>query len=87
MQVNVAVILRQNMRQKTQTAQDTKFRTALENMRYSACTEEDIAFLRAFTIPDFRKKRCLLERRNLRFSSVRTYPIIVVATATALGKY
>ncbi|KAH7904090.1 hypothetical protein BJ138DRAFT_1019599 [Hygrophoropsis aurantiaca] len=33
------------MRQKTQTADDAKLRTALENMRYKDCTEEDIAFL------------------------------------------
>ncbi|KAJ7168098.1 hypothetical protein C8R43DRAFT_876954 [Mycena crocata] len=34
------------MRQKTQTPDDAKLRTALENMRYAACTEEDIVFLR-----------------------------------------
>ncbi|TFK53511.1 hypothetical protein OE88DRAFT_1626505, partial [Heliocybe sulcata] len=41
------VILRENMRQKTQTPEDAKLRTALENMRYKACTEEDIIFLRS----------------------------------------
>jgi len=40
------VILRENMRQRTQTPEDAKLRTALENMRYSACTPEDIKFLR-----------------------------------------
>ncbi|KAJ7143172.1 hypothetical protein C8R43DRAFT_892056, partial [Mycena crocata] len=45
-QFNTVVILRQNMRQKTQTPEDAKLRTALENMRYAACTEEDIEFLR-----------------------------------------
>jgi len=45
-QVTTVVILRQNMRQKTQTPEDAKFRQALENMRYKACTHEDIAFLR-----------------------------------------
>jgi len=45
-QVCTVVILRQNMRQKTQSTEDSKFRKALENMRYKSCTEEDIAFLR-----------------------------------------
>src|SRR3979490_2523132 len=34
------------MRQRTQTAEDAKLRTALENMRYAACTPEDIQFLK-----------------------------------------
>src|SRR5258705_2672554 len=45
-QVTTVVILRKNMRQRTQTAQDAKMRTALENMRYAACTPEDIKFLK-----------------------------------------
>jgi len=45
-QVTTVVILRENMRQKTQTAEDNKLRTALENMRYAACTHEDIKFLK-----------------------------------------
>ncbi|KDQ25055.1 hypothetical protein PLEOSDRAFT_1078941 [Pleurotus ostreatus PC15] len=45
-QVTTVVILRQNMRQKSQTKEDAKFRTALENMRYRACTLEDVQFLR-----------------------------------------
>src|ERR1700723_2355548 len=45
-QVTTVVILRQNMRQTTQTENDAKFRTAPENMRYKSCTQEDIAFLR-----------------------------------------
>src|SRR6204780_1022109 len=40
------VILRKNMRQRKQTAEDAKLRTALENMRYAACTPEDIKFLK-----------------------------------------
>ncbi|KAF8240299.1 hypothetical protein L208DRAFT_1234045 [Tricholoma matsutake] len=42
------VILRQNMRQKTQTLEfneDAKLQTALENIRYAACTMKDIQFL------------------------------------------
>jgi hypothetical protein len=45
-QVTTVVILRQNMRQKIQSALDNQLRTALENMRYKACTPEDIRFLR-----------------------------------------
>ncbi|KAF9488227.1 hypothetical protein BDN71DRAFT_1403563 [Pleurotus eryngii] len=45
--VTSIVILRQNMRQKEQTADDAHFRTALENMRYKACTPEDVQFLKS----------------------------------------
>src|SRR3984885_12624838 len=45
-QVTTVVILRKNMRQRTQTPKDAKLRTALENMRYAACTPEDIKFLK-----------------------------------------
>jgi hypothetical protein len=34
------------MRQAEQSEEDTKLRTALENMRYKSCTPQDIAFLR-----------------------------------------
>ena len=34
------------MRQQSQTPADIKMCTALENMRYSACTAEDISFLK-----------------------------------------
>ena len=37
------------MRQKLQTAEDTKFHKALENMWYKACAQEDIAFLHTCT--------------------------------------
>jgi len=45
-QVTTVVILRQNMRQAQQSAEDSMLRTALENMRYKSCTPEDITFLR-----------------------------------------
>ena len=48
-QVTTVVILRENMRQKLQSLEDAKFRKALENMRYKACTQEDIIFLRTCT--------------------------------------
>ena len=46
-QFNIVVILRQNMRQKEQTEDDDKLRTALSNMRYGACTTQDVSFLRS----------------------------------------
>jgi hypothetical protein len=46
-QVTTVVILRENMRQKTQTSDDERLREALSNMRYKACTPDDIAFLRS----------------------------------------
>jgi hypothetical protein len=45
-QVTTVVILRENMRQKTQTAEDALLRTALVNMRYGRCSPDDIRFLR-----------------------------------------
>ena len=46
-QVTTVVILRKNMRQRTQSEKDGKLRTALENMRYAACRSEDIKFLKS----------------------------------------
>jgi hypothetical protein len=46
-QVTTVVILRQDMRQCTQSANDAKFHMALSNMRYKACTLADIAFLKS----------------------------------------
>ena len=43
--VTTVVILRENIRQQSQTPADAKMHTALENMRYGACTAEDISFL------------------------------------------
>ena len=45
-QITTVVILKQNMRQRSQSSKNAKFRTALENMRYKSCTNEDIDFLR-----------------------------------------
>ncbi|KAI0349808.1 hypothetical protein OH77DRAFT_1577497, partial [Trametes cingulata] len=39
------VILRENMRQRGMRSEDVAFRTALANMRYAQCTEEDISLL------------------------------------------
>lgn len=46
-QVTTVVILRQNMRQRTQSKNDDKLRKALENMRYKDCTATDIQFLKS----------------------------------------
>src|SRR5882762_3561771 len=51
-QVTTVVILRKNMRQRTQTPEDGKLRTALEIMRYAACTPEDIKFLKGRLLED-----------------------------------
>ncbi|KAH6907181.1 hypothetical protein BKA70DRAFT_1035611, partial [Coprinopsis sp. MPI-PUGE-AT-0042] len=41
-EVTNVIILRQNMRQTSMTPEDAKLRTALENMRYKACTRPSI---------------------------------------------
>ena len=46
-QVTTVVILRQNMRQCTDSDEDSQFREALSNMRYKACTAADITFLKS----------------------------------------
>jgi hypothetical protein len=46
-QVTTVVVLRKNMRQQNQSPDDAQFRQALANMRYKACTPEDITFLRS----------------------------------------
>jgi len=46
-QITTVVILRDNMRQRAQSAEDAQFREALVNMRYKACTPADIAFLKS----------------------------------------
>jgi hypothetical protein len=46
-QITTVMILKENMRQRSQSEEDERLRTALENMRYAACTPDDIAFLRS----------------------------------------
>ncbi len=48
-QTTTVVILQENMRQTSQTQDDTKFRTVLENMRYRNCTTNDIEYLHDLT--------------------------------------
>jgi hypothetical protein len=45
-QITTVVILTQNMRQTEMSEDDKKFRTALMNMRYAACTNDDLEFLK-----------------------------------------
>ena len=70
-QVTTVVILRKNMRQRTQTAEDAKLRTALENMRYAACTPEDIKFLKT-RIAGRRPDQPKLSDKELRNVSIIT---------------
>jgi hypothetical protein len=39
------------MRQRKQSPDDAKLRTALENMRFKACTPDNVAFLRTQISP------------------------------------
>ena len=54
-QITTVVILTQNMRQTEMSEDDRKFRMALSNMRYAACTEDDIIFLETLRVN--RKKK------------------------------
>ena len=49
-QITTVVILTQNMRQTVVSEADKKFRTALSNMRYASCTEDDIKFLQSLHV-------------------------------------
>ena len=46
-QFTTVVILRENMRQCSQTLEDAKLRTALENLRYRACTPQDVKLIQS----------------------------------------
>jgi hypothetical protein len=62
-QITTVVILVENMRQKTQSESDGKLRTALENMRYAACTPADIAFLQSLIAGQNDMSPCLSDPR------------------------
>src|SRR5258705_5536438 len=59
------------MRQKTLTAEDAKLRTALEDMRYAACTPEDIKFLKS-RIAGRRSEQPKLSNKEFRNISIIT---------------
>lgn len=60
-----------NMRQKSQTEADAKLRAALENMRFGACTSNDVEFLRTRVASD-RPGHPHLDTRKYRNVSVIT---------------
>ncbi|KAJ6548904.1 hypothetical protein B0H19DRAFT_952760, partial [Mycena capillaripes] len=70
-QFTTVVMLRQNMRQKKQSADDSKLRHTLENMRYGACTAEDLEFLQS-RIAGFRPGNPRLSARDIRNVSIIT---------------
>ncbi|KAJ7114875.1 hypothetical protein C8R44DRAFT_629697, partial [Mycena epipterygia] len=70
-QFNTVVILRQNMRQQAKTESDDKLRTALENMRFGACTTDDIDFLES-RIAGFREGNPKLNTKEFRNASIIT---------------
>ena len=71
-QITTVVILRQNMRQNLQSTEDKQFRTALENMRYGACTKVDIQFLKTLVA-----NKQLHNNNKLATESFRNVSIIV----------
>ena len=72
-QITTVVILTQNMRQREMSEDDKKFRTALSNMRYAACSEEDLEFLETLCV-NTNSKRCedLLSDPNFKNASIIT---------------
>jgi hypothetical protein len=66
-QITTVVILKQNMRQTAETADDVRFRTALTNMCFAACTNADLQYLESRTISkrDNRPNFSNLEFRNV----------------------
>jgi hypothetical protein len=62
-QITTVVILRENMRQRSQSVEDAQLWTALENMRYKACTPSDIQFLRTRIAGDQPDKPKLAQKR------------------------
>ncbi|KAJ7725445.1 hypothetical protein B0H16DRAFT_1665848 [Mycena metata] len=70
-QFNTVVILRQNMRQQEKSESHDKLRTALENMRYDACTERDIEFLES-RVAGFRPENHNLNEKEIRNISIIT---------------
>jgi len=60
-QITTVVILTQNMRQTNMSDNDKKFRLALTNMRYCACTVDDIKFLKTLIINKEDPKNKLLD--------------------------
>ena len=71
-QITTVVILRENMRQKTQTPDDERLREALSNMRYKACTPDDIAFLRSRISSEIEGRPSVSDQRFRNVSVITT---------------
>ncbi|KAF9035648.1 hypothetical protein BJ165DRAFT_1312378, partial [Panaeolus papilionaceus] len=74
-QITTVVILRQNMRQRNQSEEDTKLRRALENLRYKSCDAKDISFLRSLN------SSSLPGRKSITAPGFRDAPIITGTNA------
>ena len=70
-QMTTVVILTQNMRQTEMSEDDKKFRSALSNMRYAACTEDDLQFLKTLHVNRNQKEKTLSDP-NFRNVSIIT---------------
>ncbi|TFY56576.1 hypothetical protein EVG20_g8875, partial [Dentipellis fragilis] len=70
-QATVVVLLKQNMRQKTQSQEDAKFRTLLENCRMASCTAEDIQLMLS-CIPNDDNPHIDISKPEFRHSSIIT---------------
>ena len=68
-QVTTVVILRENMRQKSQSADDALLRTALVNMRYGKCTPDDIRFLKT-RVAGQREEQPKVASKNFRNAAI-----------------
>ena len=71
-QITTVVILRENMHQKTQTPDDERLRAALSNMRYKACTPDDIAFLRSRVSSEIEGRSSVNEKQFRNVSVITT---------------
>jgi len=70
-QITTVVILTQNMRQTEMSEDDKNFRIALGNMRYAACTNDDLEFLKTLYVNRNKKEKTLSDS-NFRNVSVIT---------------
>jgi hypothetical protein len=73
-QFTTVVILKQNMRQATNSPEDNKLRAALERMRFKECTQEDIAFL---------KSRIPAYNPDIRFNKTKWKYVLVITALNA----
>ena len=60
------------MRQKTQSSEDAEFRTALGNMRYAQCTQDDIDFLMTLIAGKNTGQPNIAKKKRFRYVSIIT---------------